>query len=206
MLSTDISQEITGKVTAKELRKFLSKKPSKGWSTVFTALRAEKVAEQPSYTRAFVFYLSVTWRKGGDYNNEIREEIKLPGYVSFGNTSETAVAHSEHGPYTVYTEVYSPSHGFWSLYATDRALSDLLEVLPASAEVGFSVGLDHGTTEGMKQSEVHHHRGPSEKGLHGDHLYLLAKWKRGTKTFEKKFLLDTVTVPHNSARFGGGRA
>lgn len=90
-----------------------------------------------------------------------------------------------------YCDAYAPRKGSWYL-GSDEHISAALDGLPSSATVSFEVYLDAGTNQYVTAAR-----------LHCDHLYMVAKWETpGGKPVTRRFMIDTSTVPHTSARFG----
>jgi hypothetical protein len=85
---------------------------------------------------------------------------------------------------------YRPERGCWVGHGIESLLA-IVEGLPSAASVTFEVATDAHTNQYMEAA-----------GLHGDVLYLVAKFERRGKPVRQRFLLDTSTTPHNSARFG----
>ena len=102
---------------------------------------------------------------------------------------------------------YAPKRGVWGTFSAERFF-DVVDLLPKAAELRFVVELGGKTNQYMETAV----RGaPADRhgldvspfeGLHGDALYLEARFERRGKTVRKRFLLDTSVCPQNSARFG----
>lgn len=102
---------------------------------------------------------------------------------------------------------HTPNRGTWGTFSAERVF-DVVDLLPKAAALRFVVELDGKTNQYMETAV----RGaPTNRygldvalfeGLHGDALYLEARFERRGKTVRKRFLLDTSTCPQNSARFG----
>lgn len=185
------AQVVTGKVTARALLSLARKGSTLG-------IHGKAVYDRPSYSDAFTFECR-SKERGKDF--ETTTELKVPGYVSNGNTSARETRKDLEGrPYMRYTDAFRPLKGFWYLYSVDR-LRDLLELLPADSEVALWVYLDAGTNENLIRAEADM---GYEKcaGMHADRLYLVAKTTIRGKVKTREFLIDSSTGWHNSARFG----
>jgi hypothetical protein len=196
--STETAQETTGAVTAKQLLEVVRTAGTFGGCYMHGFAKHDR----PSYSDAFIFEFRATSRtsfSGG--KPEKTTQIHVPGYVSGGHTSEREAYQYEGKKEQRYCAAYRPLKGFWSLYAHEERLRDALELLPRDAEVSFHVSLDAGTNGYLVNADSQ--MGPyTERGLHTDHLYLVATFMQRGKRREMRVLLDTSTTPHNSARFG----
>lgn len=182
----EFAQKITGKVTVRQLREVL--KHVGRYASV--GIHGRATYERASWSDSFLFEVSATKR---DKGVEIREEIKVPGYVSNGyKGAPTLRAGNRPFPDSwEYTETFRPTEGFWYL-GLSETLYNLLDILPSNAEIAFFVYLDAAT-----------HSGLAKAGLHGDRLYLKAKYVLRGKTVEREFLVDEHTGEHTTSRFGG---
>lgn len=120
--------------------------------------------------------------------------------VANGAGTVTRVVKSSDGfpSYTEYdtsAEWYEPETGFWSLFASEDEIRNILSLLPKDAVITFEVILDGGTNGYAARS-----------GLHIDLCYMLATWKKRGKEQRMKFLVDQTTCEHNTARFGGAKS
>lgn len=198
------AQKTTGKVTAKQLLTALRAGDGKA------GLHGRAAHERASYSDSFVF-LARTSRKDRKSGAEQVTEIEVPGWVSNGTTSETEehTAAPDSGlsrrRWFTYSNAFRPMKGFWWLFAAEERLRDALECLPGDAQVSFHVALDHGTSELHIGATVTTDFA-TYKGLHTDHLYLVAECKgRNGKSKTRTFLIDASTGVHNTARFGSPR-
>lgn len=146
----------------------------------------------PSWSDPYIF--QVEGHTEG--KNQTRSEVELRGLVHGGcNDSVETVTPSDPffgGPYQKYSEGFRPTEGFWFLFGHDEVLRSVVAMLPDDANVTLEVYLDAGT-----HSNLVKHR------MHLDHLYLLASWQRGTKRYERRFMLDCLVSYHNGNRWGG---
>lgn len=192
--SIQLAQEITGNVTSGELLAHI-KKGNRHF------MHARAVIDRPAYSDAFIFRFSSVKETLGDHSKDITTAIDIPGFVSNGNTSERVEHKSLAGnKFTSYSnKAYRPLEGFWSLWMVERIIA-ILELLPKETPISFYVWLDHGTNELAicADCNMNYH---TEKGLHGDALYLLAETKRGAR----EFLIDYAISAHNTGRFGYGK-
>jgi hypothetical protein len=196
--SIEIAQAKCGKTTARDLRAVCKA----GSDRLF--LNGDAVYDRPSYSDAFTF--EMTGRSGKRNGVSTDHKITLPGYVSNGHTSERTPRQSMSGrPYLKYTETFRPLAGFWDCsYTARETLLGILQFLPAKAQVAFYVYLDAGTSELLVSADST--MAPFEKGLHQDHLYLLAYVPKSDGSLtEYRFLIDAHTSAHNTARFGNPR-
>jgi hypothetical protein len=188
------AQEITGKVTARQLLAVV-----RAGERLY--MHGKAVYNRPSYSDAFTFEVSAPKKTNGV---EITARIEVPGYVSNGETSERKV-HTDSldgHAWTTYCNAFRPTSGFWHIGYGER-IRDVLELLPGDAEVSFHVYLDAGTNELLVCAETSVRGGRfTESGLHSDHLYLVAECNVRGKKRERRFLIDVSTGAHNSARFG----
>lgn len=146
---------------------------------------------EPSYSDASTFVLSGSLGGIASHNGPI-VQMEFPGIIGNGHNDETERYQGHDGVQRVrYSGVFRPAKGFWSLWSD--TFRDLILTLPDDAEISFRVSLDGGTCDLL----IPHL-------LHVDRLYLLAKWTRGSRTVERRYLLDSQTGHHNSARFGFG--
>jgi hypothetical protein len=187
------AQEDTGKVTARQLLTVV-----RAGDRVY--MHGAATPNRPSYSDAFVFDVSAATRGPGKVEQTTR--LRVPGYVSSGNTSERKrnVSQSDGHVWMTYGEAFKPMSGFWSVCSHER-LVDILELLPADAHVAIHVYLDAGTNELLVCSDVTLPNG-RESGLHSDWLVLVAEYTVRGKRRERRFIVDTSTGAHNSARFG----
>jgi len=169
-------------------------------------LHADKDPNAPEWQSDKAFFtLSVdhaplTGRRSSVEREDVTRIKGIPGWVRNGSddTTETVPAKDEPYPmgfrpsYKRYTGVYAPKRGYWSLFANDT-FANVIALLPSDAEISFQVRLDWHTSQNHVNAS-----------MHGDALYLIAKYKRGKREIEAEFLLDSVAGPHNSARFGNG--
>jgi hypothetical protein len=189
------AQTIVGKTTAKALLACVK------LGTEGLSMHGHAAPERASYSDSFVFTVSA--RKGDRRKGtETTSEVSVPGYVSNGHDS-TRAEHTYDGQKVVkYTGVHRPLTGFWFLsYCPRERMIDVLELLPNDAEVSFHVWLDAGTHELLTRAEATMNFG-TERGLHADHLYMIATYKSRGKTVSRRYLIDTTAGAHNSARFG----
>lgn len=194
------AQARTGKVTARQLLETIRA----GGDSLF--MHGEAPHDRPSYSDAFVFTLTST-RKDRKTDVETSTKLDVPGYVSNGSTSETK-EHTRNEDGQIHTwktqpTAFRPVRGFWSLRYNEN-LRNVLELLPRDAEVAFHVYLDAGTHEYLIRAVCDMQFG-REEGLHADRLYLVVATTERGKRKERRFLIDTSTGPHNSARFGSPR-
>lgn len=197
--SVNDAQKHTGQVTAKQLRAvvraFRGERSIGGRSGLFMHGRA--VFDRPSYSDAFVFAVRRVKR---EERTETEAMIEVPGWVSTGHTSKREEVSFETSRYMKYSESYRPRTGFWSLDYCET-LDAVLDLLPSDATVAFHVYLDAGSNGYLIAADAKMQFG-TEQGLHTDMLYLVARFERRGKPVELRFLLDTNTGAHNSARFG----
>lgn len=187
------AQQTTGKVTAKGLLQLVRNAKS-GLSLHGTA-----DPSRGSWSNAFIFEV-VSTARDRKAKTETRVSLSVPGSVHHGYTDAKKVrtpsgfeSHYSQKPYETYSETYKPLTGFWYLSGHNAELIDVLELLPSGAEVSFSVCLDAGTTQNH-----------TDANMHGDFLYLNADYMVRGKLKTRRFLIDTSTGRHNSARFGQG--
>jgi hypothetical protein len=159
-------------------------------------IRGHRDPHAPPWSDPFIFQVEGhTETRAGKMVE--RGEMEVPGQVHGGSADETRTVEPGIGmgsPYETYTKGYRPTHGFWFLMAREDILRGVVEALPDDAEVSIEVYLDAGTHCNLVK-----HR------LHADHLYLCASWQRGTKRYERRFMLDSQVTYHNSNRFGEGK-
>jgi hypothetical protein len=186
--SIELAEKETGIVLAKDMLSLV-----KGKSHIY--MHGEAVLDRPSWSDAFIFRLTIE----NNSNNTVESRLRVPGYVSNGNTSAKEETGEFGNKYMRYTETYRPMKGFWSL--SYSRLSDILEVLPREARVSFYVYLDAGTNEYLIRATGCMNY-DNYSGLHGDTLYLLATYKKYNKTKTLEFIVDKSVCAHNSARFG----
>jgi hypothetical protein len=194
--SIETAQKRTGKTTAKQLIAVIKTAPEN------CGLFGYVIPARESWEDSFIFEMKAT--KGRSYGSKGPEtitSIEVPGYVSNGNISERADS-VEHPRYS--NEAYRPVKGYWSLHYNEDFLG-LLKLLPGDAEVAFCVALDAGTHAYLIQADSCPGDRVPYKGLHCDLLYLYASWESRGKRVMRRFLIDEVVVPHNSARFGTPR-
>jgi hypothetical protein len=200
--STEIAQGTTGKVTAKQLLAVVRHATQSRFSGGSVFMHADAVYGRPSYSDAFTFDLSATDR--WDSRQAITTKITVPGCVRGGHTSKREDREYDGRTEKHFCEAYKPTRGHWSLMCRERSLADVLELLPRDAEVSFEVHLDAGTNQYLANAVTTPGSG-TERGLHADHLYLVAKVTTRGKAREMRFLIDTTAGAHNSARFGSPR-
>lgn len=196
---TERAQALTGKTTARQLLTAIRA----GGDSLY--MHGEAVHDRPSYSDAFTFTVS-SGRKDRKTKAETLTKVDVPGWVSNGSTSETKEHTDPKDPYRKWKTqptAYRPRTGFWHL-SYNETIRNVLELLPAEAEIAFHVYLDAATHEYLIRAECPMQFG-RECGLHGDSLYLVASWDRRGKRQEKTFLICTRTGPHNSSRFGSPR-
>jgi hypothetical protein len=141
--------------------------------------------DSPTYTNNWTFVV-----KCQQYDKSVIT-FEVPGYVCNGNTSIKEEYEYNGRMYPAYSEVFKPTSGFWSFLGSQDRLLSALESVPNDAEIRFNVLLDSGTNEYQIKAN-----------LHTDYVYVCATWKRGNKTHERQFLIDTQCGEHNTARFG----
>lgn len=186
--STEFAQETTGKVTAKTLLDVLRK----GGAFCNAHLHGRATNGRESYSDSFIFDFSVPVEAKDGV--KVTHKLSVPGYVSNGHTSTISTATYHGHNEKRYCETYRPETGFWSLMGASQRLLDVLELLPANAEIAFNVALDHMTNPLCV-----------EAGLHGDALFLVASHTTRGKRHNYRILVDTAIGQHNSARFGNPR-
>lgn len=194
---TECAQKVTGKITAKDLLSLVKF----GTDRIF--MHGYATPGRASYSDSFVFDVTAISHK-----SEKQENLLVPGWVSNGSPSirKTHVYNSEIDgvrTWNTYEGVHRPEEGFWSFFALH--ILDLLEILPPDAEISFHVSLDGGTSELLVNADCKFPNGHTESGLHGDRLYLCAKYVRRGKEKCATFMLDSTVCAHNSARFGVSR-
>lgn len=153
--------------------------------------------DAPEYSDPFIFTMTAAFNNYGPNKREEKSTLDIRGDVRGGHTDTIRMVESTLGgkPWPRADEGYRPRRGFWSLYCGEELLRSAMASIPDDAEVSLSVYLDAGTNQYLLMANP---------VLHGDHLYLHAEWKRGSKQYKRKFLIDTTTSAHNSARFGRG--
>ncbi len=187
----------TGTVTARMLLNAIKQGPDS------TYIHGNAAHGRESYSDSYVFTVSAV-KKSRDSKQETTTKIDVPGWVSNGSTSarrESGVGRDRH---VSFEGTHRPLAGFWSFYGARDAIVDVLEVLPPTAEVAFHVYLDAGTQEYLVRAECAMNY-ETYSGLHSDHIYLVATYTQRGRTVTRRFLLDTSTTPHNTARFGVSR-
>lgn len=186
------AQNHTGKVTVQDLIRVV-----KGCSDTMS-LHGEATPDRASYSDSFCFEFRGTSRA---HRTEHSQSIRVPGYVSNGNTSATETYTYEGRQRIKYSDPFRPLKGFWFLGYHQRTLLDILEMLPKDAEVSFHVYLDAGTTENHIRAVVEGNYG-TDRGLHSDFLYLDVCYMHRGKRKERRYLIDTHTGLHSYGRFG----
>ena len=192
------AQRIHGKTTAKQLLDVCKH----GYEAL--SLHGEPTLDRASYSDSFTFEIRA--RKDRD-DKEARTLTGIAGYVSNGQTSHVEEVRLPGGArYLRANEGYRPTSGFWFLTGCPRErLIPVLELLPKNATVAFYVYLDAGTHDLLLSADCKMHA-YSEKGLHGDHLYLKASYMKNDKEKQVEFLIDSHVSAHNTARFGSPRS
>lgn len=118
---------------------------------------------------------------------ETRAKVeKIPARIVSGHTDAVETRNGEDH----YSETFKPRKGSWCLFYCEE-LTSAFEAIPSHADVRLDVLLDNGTNQYVTKAR-----------LHCDELRLVARWKSGQKTIERRFSLDTTCGAHNSARFG----
>lgn len=188
------AQKSTGKVTARSMLAMIRA----GSDALYMHGRASH--DRASYSDSYIFSVSCT-SKDRKTKTETVTQLDVPGYVTNGSTSEKEETGTGGDRYVRFVGVYRPMKGFWSLSTQRQRLLDILELLPADAEIAFRVNLDYGTHEYLVRS-----RGDMNyegfNGLHCDHLYLVVRYTSRGKERNREYFIDSHTVPHNTARFG----
>ena len=92
--------------------------------------------------------------------------------------------------------IHAPTEGVWAFTtaAYNNHLQSCFRMLPTGSELSFQVNLDNGTHGYMVQA-----------GMHGDVLTMTAQPPQGRRARPAppvEFMLDSVSHPHNTARFG----
>lgn len=127
---------------------------------------------------------------------QTRASVELSGLVHGGCTDSVEMVTPSSpefgGPYEKYNEGFRPQEGFWFLFGHDEVLRSVVAMLPDDADVTLEVYLDAGTHQNLVKHRMHH-----------DILYLMARWTRGTKRYERRFMLDSTVSYHNTNRWGG---
>jgi hypothetical protein len=208
---TEHAEKTTGHVTAKALLAVI--RSACGDSI---GIHGDAPTDRASYSDSFVFSVSAKRRDTENYKTGVktvypRQEISLPGTVHGGTTSDRkrhereaermGSSYLDARVWHTYSEPFRPAKGFWYLCCTELA-TDALELLPADAQVSLEVYLDAGTNEYHIMSEGTMSERYPFSGLHTDYLYLVAEYQVRGKRKMRRFLIDTHSGPHNSARFG----
>lgn len=164
---TEHAQKRTGAVTVRALLAVL-----RGCASA--SLHGYAAPERASYSDSFIFDVTAKHETKGI---ETRKTLAVPGWVSNGTTDDGST--------------HRPEKGFWWLYGVTDRIVDVLDLLPANAEVAFHVYQDAGTNPSLADAK-----------LHADHLYLCASYPYRGKRVTRTYMIDTHTGKHNSARFG----
>ncbi len=153
-----------------------------------------RVYDAPSYSDPYTFAVTAAYDSYDKRNGAESARLDIPGDVHGGHTDKLEHCTYEGQDRVRSCEAYRPLKGFWSLFAGEELLRSAVASLPDDAEIELEVYLDAGSNEILLLAN-----------LHADKLYLNAKWTRGTKKHTRKFLIDTSTGRHNTARFGDCR-
>ncbi len=149
-------------------------------------IHVERKLDAPSWSDECVFLLRGSKKVRGV---TIHGEVKVRGIVRNGTTSEVERYTYDGREEERYVNAFRPPKGFWYLYTGSDNLRSAVSSLPMTCEPFFEVYLDANTNQYLVKAR-----------LHGDALYLHGKGADGDTV--KRFLLDTATGAHNSARFG----
>ena len=170
--------------------KALAKKSQKNLNSRLN-LYVERNWSAPSYQRDQAFFELTLSTEARDSKASVRESVaQIAGHIRNGSTSKTETYKYDGKDLVKYADAYEPTSGYWSLYAVDT-FANVVELLPNDAEIKLSVGLDSGTNDLSVKA-----------GIHVDYLYLHATWKRNGKDVVRRYLIDSATGHHNTARFG----
>ncbi len=156
-------------------------------------VRGHREYGAPNYSDPYIF--EVEGHTEGKM--QTRGSVELRGSVHGGCTDKVELVTPEPGPYArkpyeKYCEGFRPQEGFWFLFGHDDVLRSVVAMLPDDAEVTLDIYLDAGTHDILVENRLHH-----------DILYLLASWQRGTKRYERRFMIDNLVSRHNTNRWGG---
>jgi len=154
-------------------------------------LRFRRDPDAPSWNSERCF-VSVELIKG-DGARETRLEFEVAGRINNGHLDRTRQI-GDVNTYAVYKEsddnVYAPDSGVWLLHPNFDTCGSVLRSIATGANVIFTVNLDGGSNGYL-----------AEHGLHQDVLCVTIQ--KGDK--QARYLLDSQTSPHNTARFGVNR-
>lgn len=125
------------------------------------------------------------------HGRSYRTAIQMPAVIREGYTDARETPKSIDG-YARYTERYRPETGYE--HFLEEAFVTAVLSCPVEAQLLLDVRLD-----GLNSPLL------VDASLHGDVVYLLAKWQKGEQHVYRKFMVSAQVSLHNSARFGYNR-
>lgn len=139
----------------------------------------------PSYDRGAAI-ATITIVDGDDH--AVSTKVEVSAHIKSGYTDATEMREYDGRTEERYSEEYAPTQGFVSF--SHDAFVSAVQSVPKHARITLGVYLDAGNLTLI----------PAR--LHCDNVYLIARWTEGKHEITRRFLIDTSTGPHNSARFG----